>query len=162
VRSFPYDFTSLRFDVLTYGSSEPGSRSPGPENAPQRGQRGFQIGRFLLQEFADMAARRGPSSAQVDDLPNVSERESEAASLPDECEQTKDVSRVTSVTGWSTAGRRQDPARLVESQRLAAQAASRRHFADQETLVHEGRIEPAPWGKVKSFPRRRVYSEGAT
>jgi hypothetical protein len=56
---------------------------------------------------------------------------------------------VASVTGWSTAGRWQDPARLVQPQRLAAQAASRRHFADQEALVHEGRIEPAPWGKVK-------------
>jgi hypothetical protein len=108
-----------------------------------------------------VAARRGPSSAQVDDMPYFSERESEAASLPDECEQTQDLSRVTSVTGWSTAGRWQDAAGFVEPQGLVAQAASRCHFADQEALVHEGRIEPAPWGKVKSFPRRWVCSESA-
>jgi hypothetical protein len=99
--------------VLAHGSAEPVRRAPGLANAPHRDERGFQVGRFLLQEFADVAARRGPSSAQVDDLPNFCERESEAARLPDDCEETQDVRRVTSVTGWSTAGRWQDPARFL-------------------------------------------------
>ena len=57
--------------------------------------------------------------------------------------------RIEPVPGGCTPGRRKRASGFVEPERLAAQSASSRRLSDEEPVLHERRIEPAPWDKVK-------------
>jgi hypothetical protein len=79
------------------------------------------------------------------------EGQPEPASLADEGEQAEDVDGIATVAGRLTTRWRQNPARLVQSQRLATEAAACRDLADPQTVpLHEVRVKPAPRGKVKT------------
>ena len=77
------------------------------------------------------------------------ERQPEPPRLHYERQQCQHVSGVPTVARGCPAGWRKDAACLVEPKRLAAQPAARRHLTDEQPLLHETKIGPAPRGKVK-------------
>jgi hypothetical protein len=122
---------------------------PRVENGSHPGEHAFEIGGLLFQEGPNVDTRRAPRTPQRDDVPDLGQRQSETPRLADERQQAHDLRGVAAVAGRCATGRRQNAARLVQPEGLAAQAAAGRDLPDQEPLCHEGRIEPAPWGKVK-------------
>jgi hypothetical protein len=67
-----------------------------------------------------------------------------------EVEHADDIQGIRPVARRRASRRREDASRLVQSQSLAAQAAARRHLADEQSVSHHvSRISLAPWGKVK-------------
>jgi hypothetical protein len=76
---------------------------------------------------------------------DLRERQSESAPLLDEIEHVQYVTRKDPIAGCGSAWRRQDTARLIEPQRLAADAAALDHFTDSHGVT----VNPAPWGRVK-------------
>ena len=96
-----------------------------------------------------MDTGRAPGTPQRDDVPDLGQRQSETPGLSDKRQQAHDLRGVAAVARRCATGRRQNAARLVQPEGLTAQATADRDLPDQEPLFHEGRIEPAPWGKVK-------------
>jgi hypothetical protein len=125
-------------------------RAPRSEDAAHAREHAFKVGGFLLQQRADVDARRGPRATKCNDVLDLRERQAESTSLTDEREQPQHVGWVAPVAGRLTTGRREDAPRLVQPQRLAAQAAASRHLSDEQSSpFHEGMIGLPPRGKVK-------------
>ncbi len=82
-------------------------------------------------------------------MSDFSERQPEPSRLRYEREQRQHVSGVPTVARGCPAGGRKDASRLVQPKRLAAQPATRRHLTDEQPVLHEAKIGPAPRGKVK-------------
>lgn len=87
-----------------------------------------------------MRARRGPNSAQRDDVLYLRERQAEPATLLDKRQHTQDFGRIDAVPSGGAARGRQETAHFVEPERLPARATSRCHFSDEEPVRHAGRI----------------------
>jgi len=66
-------------------------RAPRAKDAAHAGEQAFKIGRFLLQQGAEMRARRGPRAAEHNDMLDLRERQTESSSLTDECEQLQHI-----------------------------------------------------------------------
>jgi hypothetical protein len=65
-------------------------------------------------------------------------------------EHADDLQGIRAVARRCASRWREDASRLVQPQSLAAQAAARRHLADQQSVSrHVSRISLARWGKVK-------------
>ena len=95
-------------------------------------------------------ARGGAGAPEHDDLPEIGERESETSALLDEGEDANHVGRVDAVARRCPERGRQNPARLVEPYRLAADSAPLGNLTDQQpALIHAHTLNPAPWDKVK-------------
>jgi hypothetical protein len=62
--------------------------TPGAEDVTQLAEHALQMRCLLLQERADMHARRGPIPSERHDVRDLGERQPEPTSLPYECEQT--------------------------------------------------------------------------
>ena len=90
-----------------------------PHFAEQLGQ----IGRLLLQQPAHVDAGRGPGAPKGDDVGNLRQRQPEPTGAGHEGEQGERVGRVQPITGRRSRRPRQNPPRLVQTQRLAANAA---------------------------------------
>src|SRR5262249_48294136 len=104
-----------------------------------------------------MGTGRPAGAAERDDVLDLGERQAEPARLTDEGEQAEDVGGIAPVAGWLASWRRENAERLVQPQRLAAQAAPLGDFPDQQAVVlHEESLKPAPWGKVKSAGSRAM------
>ena len=96
-----------------------------------------------------MRTRHGPSSAQCHDVLDLGEREPEPATLLDEREDAQGVRGIDAVARGGTTRGRQNAARFVEPERLAAGATPRCHLANEEPVLHGARIRLPPRGKVK-------------
>lgn len=94
-----------------------------------------------------METRLGPGTAQRHDVPNLRERQSQSPTLLDEREHAQRVGRVNPVACRGTTRRREDAARFVESERLAARAAPCCHLANQEPVLHAGQDRACPKGQ---------------
>jgi len=97
-----------------------------------------------------MDAGRRARPAQHDDAANLGQRESKPAGLPNERQERQHVGRIATITGGCPERRGKDAARLVQPQRLAADAGSRGHLPDEQPAVHGGSKGLAPWGHVKT------------
>jgi hypothetical protein len=65
-------------------------------------------------------------------------------------EHTEDIVGIRAIPRGCASGCRENAARLVQAQRLAAHAAALRHLADEPPIaLHEDRIGLTPRGKVK-------------
>ena len=62
-------------------------RAPRAENGAHAGEQAFKVGRLLLQQCAEMRARRGPRTAEYNDMLDLRERQAEPTGLTDEREQ---------------------------------------------------------------------------
>src|SRR5258705_6152907 len=93
--------------------------------------------------------RHGPSSAQCHDVLDLGEREPEPATLLDEREDAQGVRGIDAVACGGTTRGRQNAARFVEPERLAAGATPRWHLANEEPALHRATVTPPPKGKVK-------------
>jgi len=82
---------------------------------------------------------------------DLRQRQAEPTRLADEGEETEDVSGIPTIAGRRARGRRQDAARLIQSQRLAGQPAARCNVPDEQPRLHDRRIGPVPWVKVKGL-----------
>ena len=102
-----------------------------------------------------MDAGRRARPAQHDDAANLGQRESKPTGLPNERQERQHVGRIARITGGCPERRGKDAARLVQPQRLAADAGSRGHLPDEQSVFHEGSIGLAPWGNVKTLPEAR-------
>jgi hypothetical protein len=92
----------------------------------------------------------GARTPERHDAPDFGEREPQPAGLTHERQQPQHVGVVVSVAGWRAPGGRENPARFVQPERLAAEAAARRYLPDEQSVVpHERSIALAPRGKVK-------------
>jgi len=100
---------------------------------------------FLFQEPVDVDARRGPGAPQRDDVLDFRKREPETATLLDERQHAEHVVGVHAIARLGTTGRRQNPARFVHAEGLAADAAA----LDDLTDSHGPTVDPALWGQVK-------------
>ena len=125
------------------------ARAPGVEDASHSGEHAFEVGGLLLQKGADVDTRGRPRPPERGDVADFSERQPEPPRLRYEREQRQHVSGVPTVARGCPAGRWKDASRLVEPKRLAAQPAARRHLTNQQPVLHETKIGPAPRGKVK-------------
>jgi hypothetical protein len=114
-----------------YGGLAFVGRAPGVENASHSGEHPFQVGCLLLQERSDVNTRGGSGASERDDLLDLGQREPQPACPSDELKQPQYARQITPVARWCASARREDAARLVESQRLAAQPAPARDFADE-------------------------------
>jgi hypothetical protein len=63
--------------------------------------------------------------------PDLREGEPQPASPRHEVQHVEHVLGIDAVTRWGTAGRREDTASLIQTERLAAQSAARGDLADQ-------------------------------
>ena len=124
-------------------------RAPGVENTSHSGEHASEVGGLLLQKCPDVDARDRPRPPERNDVSDFCEGQPEPPCLHDERQQCQHVSRVPTVARGCPAGRRKDAACLVEPKRLAAQPAARRHLTNQQPVLHEPKIGPAPRGKVK-------------
>ena len=86
-----------------------------------------------------MRTRRGPSSAQRDDVLDLRERQPEPATLLDKGQHTQGVGGIDAVPGGGATRGRQNAARFIKAQRLSARAAAGDHLADQQPILH---VEP--------------------
>jgi hypothetical protein len=107
-----------------------------------------------LEQSTDVAARRSPGASKSHDVLDLGQRQSESPGLSDKGEHRQHIRRVLTVARSGTAGSWQDAAGLVQPQRLAAQTSASRYLADEQSLLHDDRVAPAPWGKVKGFSHR--------
>ena len=124
-------------------------RAPGVENTSHSGEHAFEVGGLLLQKRPDMDARGRPRPPERNDVSDLSECQPEPPRLHYERQQFQHVSGVPTVARGCPAGWRKDATCLVEPKRLAAQSAARRDLTDEQPMLHEAKIEPAPRGKVK-------------
>ena len=72
-------------------------RAPRAEDAAHAGEHAFKVGRFLLEQGAEMGARRGPRAAEHNDMLDLRERQAESSSLTDEREQLQHVGWIAPV-----------------------------------------------------------------
>jgi hypothetical protein len=126
------------------------ARTPGRQDAAHFGQHPLQVGRLLLQQRADVQARCSAIASQRDDVLDLGKAEAQAASLPHEGQEPKDIGRVTPVASRRSARRRQDAARLVQADGLAADAAARGNLTDQQPVFHGRRVGLPP--EARSSP----------
>ena len=90
----------------------------------------------------DAGARLGASEG--DDVADLLQRQSQAASLRDEVQDAQHVGRVGPIPGWRASGLRDNAAGFVETQRLATYTAPARDLSDgQGAFVHGPRIDLA-------------------
>jgi hypothetical protein len=75
--------------------------------------------------------RRGPGSAQRDDVLYLGERQPEPPTLLDEREDAQGVRRIDAVAGSGATRGRQNAAGFVEPERLAAGATPCCHLANE-------------------------------
>ena len=106
-----------------------------------------------------MDAGRRARSAQRDNMANFGQRKPKPAGLPHERQERQHVGRIATITGGCPARRGEDAARLVQPKRLAADAGSRGHLPDEQSVFHEGSIGLAPWGNVKTLPEARDFPD---
>ena len=66
-------------------------RAPRAEDAAHAREQAFEVGRLLLQQCAEMRARRGPRAAEDNDMLDLRERQAEPTSLTDEREQLQHI-----------------------------------------------------------------------
>jgi len=88
--------TSSRFDIRT-DRRVASVRTPRAKDAAHAGEQAFKIGRFLLQQCAEMPARRGPRAAEHHDMLDLRERQAESSSLTDECKQLQRIDGIAPV-----------------------------------------------------------------
>jgi len=88
--------TSLRFDIRT-DRRVTSVRTPRAKDAAHAGEQAFKIGRFLLQQCAEMPARRGPRAAEHNDMLDLRERQAESSSLTDESKQLQHIDGIAPV-----------------------------------------------------------------
>jgi hypothetical protein len=89
-------------------------------------------------------ARAWLCAPKLDDAPYLCQGQSEASGLRYEVEHADDIQGISAVARRSASRRWEDASRLVQPQSLAAQAAARRHLADEQSLSrHESRISLA-------------------
>lgn len=97
-----------------------------------------------------MYARAWLCAPKRHDAPYLGQGQSEAMGLRYEVEHADDLQGIRAVAGRRASRWREDTARLVQPQSLAAQAAARGDLADEQSVSrHVSRISLAPWGKVK-------------
>ena len=97
-----------------------------------------------------MNARAWLCAPKRHDAPYLGQGQSQASGLRYEVEHTDDLQGIRAVARRRASRRREDASRLVQPQSLAAEAAARRHLADEQSVSrHVSRIGLAPWGKVK-------------
>ena len=109
-----------------------------------------------------MHARGGSRAPERNDVLDLRQGEAQAASLTDEREQPQHVGRVAAIARRRPLGWRQDPSRFVQPQRLATQAATCGHLADQQPAVHESQDRACPMGQGQEvlsgqLPNRLCY-----
>jgi hypothetical protein len=97
--------TSPRFDIRTDRRVAP-VRAPRAKDAAHAGEQAFKVGRLLLQQCAEMRARRGPRAAEHNDMLDLRERQAEPTSLTDEREQLQHIGWIAPIAGWLTTRRR--------------------------------------------------------
>jgi len=88
--------TSPRFDIRTDRRVAP-VRAPRAEDAAHAREQAFKIGRFLLQQCAEMRARRGPRASEHNDMLDLRERQAEPTSMADEGEQLQHIGWIAPV-----------------------------------------------------------------
>ena len=88
-------------------------RAPRCKDAADACEHIFKVSGFLLQECADMDARRGPRAAERNDVLDFGQSQAEPTRLPYEREQPEHVGRIASVAGRLTARCREDATGLV-------------------------------------------------
>ena len=81
-------------------------RTPRAEDAAHAGEQAFKVGRLLLQQCAEMRARRGPQAAEYNDVLDLCERQAEPTGLTDEREQLQHIGWIAPIAGWLTTRRR--------------------------------------------------------
>jgi len=72
-------------------------RAPRAEDAAHAREQAFEVGRFLLQQCAEMRARRGPRAAEQNDMLDLRESQAESTSLTNEREQLQHVGWIAPV-----------------------------------------------------------------
>jgi hypothetical protein len=106
-------------------------RAPGVEEAAYACEHTFKVSGLLLQQGANVNARRGPGTSKNNNVLDLRERQTKPTSLTDECEQLQHIVWITSITGFRATRRWQNAARLVQPQRLATDPAALRRLSDQ-------------------------------
>ena len=92
-----------------------------------------------------MHARAWLCAPGRDDVAYLGQGQSEASGLRYEVEHADDLQGIRAVAGRRASRWREDTARLVQPQSLAAQPAARRHLADEQSVSrHVSRISLAP------------------
>jgi len=97
--------TSSRFDIRT-DCCVAAVRAPRAEDAAHAGEQAFKVGRLLLQQCAEMRARRGPRAAEYNDVLDLCERQAEPTGLTDEREQLQHIGWIEPVARWLPTRRR--------------------------------------------------------
>ena len=101
-----------------------------------------------------MDTRPGLCASKRNDALDLREGEPKPASLRHEVQHVEDVPRIDAIPRGCAALFREDPARLIQPERLAAEPAPGCYLSDQEAVSrHERRIDPASWGKVKGIAK---------
>jgi hypothetical protein len=91
-----------------------------------------------------MGTRPRLCAPKRNDAPDLREGEPEPASLRHEVQHVENVLRIDAIPRGCAALFWEDPARLIQTQRLAAEPAPGRYLSDQEAVSrHERRIDPA-------------------
>jgi hypothetical protein len=90
-----------------------------------------------------MRTRRATGPAQFRDACNLPERQSKAASAPDEAQQVQDFAFINSISGSGPPRTRDDPAHFVQPKRLPRQTCLLGYFPDQKPVGHVSRIDLA-------------------
>ncbi len=137
-------------------------RAPRCKDAADASEHTFEVSGLLLQQRADLDARRVPRAAERNDVLDLRQSQAKPTRLPDEREQPEHIRRIAPVAGRLTARWREDATGLVQPESLAAQTAAYSHLAYQETLrLHEDRIGLTPRGKVKRQTNAPAKGTGA-
>jgi hypothetical protein len=121
-----------------------GWRRPGIENSAQLAVKTIEVGQLPLKERPDMHTRPRLCAPKRNDAPDLREGQPKPTSLRHEVQQVEDVSRIDAIPRGCAALFWEDPARLIQTERLAAEPALGRYLSDQQAVSrHERRIDPA-------------------
>jgi hypothetical protein len=105
-------------------------------------QHRLKVARFLAEQPAHVVAWSCARPAERDDVLNLGQRQTEPPALLNEAQNSQNIRTVYAVSGAGSAWRRQNTARLVQSQSLPADAAASRHLTGR----HGNHRKPCPLG----------------
>ena len=112
-------------------------------------------------QFSNVRAGAAALAPDGDDPLDLIERETQASRLPKERQDSNRVRRVESVARRGSARWRENSRRFINSERLAAGAATPGNLADEQTIaVHGQSVNLTPRGQVKRYsPGAPSYKE---
>ena len=129
----------------------PACDAPQGQSSPEFAEHLFGSRDLLLQQSTHVGAGAGAGATKGDDTPHLSKGQTEPAGLRHKGQHLQHLGGVSPIAGWGASRSRENPSRLVEPERLAAEPALAHDFTDPHPLRHALSLRLAPWGLVNSL-----------